>query len=108
MVPLQIIDSRTQPNSSRAGNSLCSRPSSEQPFFFGVVPPHCLKWKAMPLRAHWSRSERTQSGSVRRWCGPLSPPVMIQSGRAVPMAIGPSNGSAETPRHAAGVRASFG
>jgi hypothetical protein len=35
-----------------AGKSLCSRPSSAQPFSFGLAPPHCLWWKATPFREH--------------------------------------------------------
>src|SRR4051812_29700561 len=66
----------------QGGCSLYWRPSRSQPLESGCAPPCCLKKYGTPCTAHSSRSSRAQSGSKNRRCGPLSPPVMSQSGIA--------------------------
>ena len=62
----------------RGGISSWVAPSSSRPVRFLRTPPHCLKKNGTPAARHWSRIERTQSGSIGRAPWPLSPPTITQ------------------------------
>jgi hypothetical protein len=87
----------------RSGISSQTLRSRTRPADFGVRPPHCLKKNGTPALRHWSRMSRAHSAAIERRPGPLSPPTMTQwipaSGK---LGIGPSSGSIERKRTAAG------
>ena len=49
-----------------------------------LVGAPLLEKKATPAAAHWSRSNRAQSGCMGRAPGPLSPPQITQSSFVTP------------------------
>src|SRR3989338_8410400 len=62
-----------------SGISLYVFPLIFLPFFFLLVPPHCLKKKATSAFLHWALISITHSFFIGLGDLPLSPPTITQS-----------------------------